>query len=235
MSFAPLTSSGSRLTGRIFASLLFLTLFAAHPASARPQSGDGSANPIPVLVSDFELYSVPPPPSSPQTQSVPKSQQTPKALPAPEDAELPSMQARRLVDFFAATLVDALKKNGYTVRRTRGQQLSKGALLRGVFAEPDEKNRIRRTLLGGTSANPKFFLYVGIFNLARPDQPLYQLAEEQPGGSQFGPVITLNNYIPLAKYELDKNPSDEDVRKVCAQIAASLTALLDANPDAFSQ
>ena len=82
---------------------------------------------------------------------------------------------------------------------------------------------------------PKFFLYVGIFNLARPDQPLYQLAAEQPGGSQFGPVITLNNYIPLAKYELDKNPTEEDVRKICAQIAASLTALLGANPNAFSQ
>jgi hypothetical protein len=103
-----------------------------------------------------------------------------------------------------------------------------------VFAEPDAENRIRRALLGGSSANPKFLLYVGIFNLARPDQPLYQLAPEQPSGTQFGPVITLNNYIPLAKYELDKNPTEEDVRKICAQIAASLTPLLAANPNAFS-
>lgn len=233
MPFAPLTSSGSRLAGRIFASLLFLTLFTAHPADARPQSGDGP--PVPVLVGDFELFSVPPPANSPQTQTAATSQQTPKAQPAPDDAELPSMQARRLMDFFAATLVDTLKKSGYSARRARSGTLPKGALLRGVFAEPDEKNRVRRTLLGGTSANPKFFLYVGIFNLARPDQPLYQLAEEQPGGSEFGPVITLNNYIPLAKYELYKGMSDEDVRKVCAQIAASLTALLAANPNAFSQ
>lgn len=139
------------------------------------------------------------------------------------------------MDFFATTLVETLNKNGYNARRARGQQLSKGALLRGVFAEPDEKNRIRRALLGGTSLNPKFLLYVGIFDLARPDQPLYQLAAGQPGGAQFGPVITLNNYIPLAKYELDKNPPDEDVRKICAQIAASLTALVTANPHAFSQ
>lgn len=233
MSFAPLPCSGSRLAGRIFVSLFFLTLFAVHPAEASPQSGDGP--PVPVLVGDFELFSVPPPPSSPQTQSIPKSQQTPKAQPAPDDAELPSIQARRLMDFFAATLVDTLRKNGYSARRARGATLPKGALLRGVFAEPDEKSRIRRTLLGGTSTNAKFFLYVGIFNLARPDQPLYQLAEEQPGGSEFGPVITLNNYIPLAKYELYKGMSDEDVRKVCGQITASLTALLAANPNAFSQ
>ena len=108
-------------------------------------------------------------------------------------------------------------------------------MIRGVFAETDAKNRIRRSLWGGTSNNSRFFLYVGIFNLARPDQPLYQLSTEQPASSQYGPIITLNTYIPMAKYELDKNPTEEDVSKICAQIAASLTALLAANPNAFSQ
>jgi hypothetical protein len=45
----------------------------------------------------------------------------------------------------------------------------------------------------------------------------------------------LNSYVPLAKYELDKNPTEEDIRKVCGQIAASLTALLTANPNAFAE
>jgi len=215
---------------------LLLALAAVQPAEATPQSGDSSATSVPVLVSDFELFSVPPPPNSPRAPAVAaQSQQTKKTSSAADEVELPSVQARRLMDFFAATLVDTLQKSGYTARRTRGTSLPQGALLRGVFAEPDEKNRIRRTLLGGTSINPKFFLYVGIFNLSRPDQPLYQLAAEQPGGSQFGPVITLNNYIPLAKYELDKNPTEEDVRKICSQIAASLTAVLTANPNAFAQ
>jgi hypothetical protein len=108
-------------------------------------------------------------------------------------------------------------------------------MMRGVFAETDAKNRIRRSLWGGNSTNSRFFLYVGIFNLGRPDQPLYETALEQPANSQYGPIITLNNYIPLAKYELDKNPTDEDVRKICAQIAASLTAVLAANWSAFAQ
>jgi hypothetical protein len=190
---------------------------------------------VSILVGDFELFSVPPPPNAPKPLPAPKNEQTAKTPPAPVEVELPSVQARRVMDFFAATMVETLQKSGYTAQRARDATLPKGALLRGVFAEPDEKNRIRRTLLGGTSANRKFFLYVGIFNLARPDQPLYQLAAEQPGGNQFGPVITLNNYIPLAKYELDKNPTDEDVRKICAQIAASLAELLAANPSAFAQ
>jgi hypothetical protein len=215
---------------------LLLALAAVQPAEARPQAADSSATSVPVLVGDFELFSVPPPPNSPRAPAAAaQSQQTKKTLPTSDEPELPSVQARRLMDFFAATVVETLQKSGYTARRARGATLPKGALLRGVFAEPDEKNRIRRTLLGGTSINPKFFLYVGIFNLSRPDQPLYQLAAEQPGGSQFGPVITLNNYIPLAKYELDKNPTEEDVRKICSQIAASLAALLAANLNAFSQ
>jgi hypothetical protein len=148
---------------------------------------------------------------------------------------LPSVQARRLTDFFAATLLQILQKKGYNAARAGGQNPSSGAMIRGVFAETDAKNRIRRSLWGGTSTNSRFFLYVGIFNLARPDQPLYQPASEQPASSQYGPIITLNTYIPLAKYELDKNTTEEDVRKICEQIAVSLTALLAANPDAFTQ
>jgi hypothetical protein len=212
-----------------------LALLAAQPAEARPQSAEFSGDSVPILISDFELVSVPPPPNYPKAQTAQQSQQTKKTPPTPDEPEIPSVRARRLMDFFATTLVETLQKGGYMARRARGGTSAKGALIRGVFAEPDEQNRIRRTLLGGTSVKSRFFLYVGIFNQSRPDQPLYQLAAEQPGGSQYGPVIMLNSYLPLAKYELDKNPTEEDVRKICAQIAASLTALLGANPNAFAQ
>lgn len=236
MLLLPLGPTKIRFAAGVFLGLFFLGIPATQSAAASPQSADSSPNSIPILISDFELFSVAPPANSPREPGAAVQSQQTKQKPATSDApELPSAQARRLMDFFAATLVETLRKSGYAARRGRGAALSKGALLRGVFAEPDEKNRIRRTLLGGTSVNPKFFLYVGIFNLARPDQPLYQLAAEQPGGSQVGPVITLNNYVPLAKYELDKNPTEEDVRKVCAQIAASLTTVLSANPNAFNQ
>jgi hypothetical protein len=223
------------LAGRMLLTLLISAMAGVTLLDARPQSADASTSPVPVLVSDFELFSVPPPTNSPAASLPPANQQRPRTPAASDSVEIPSIQARRLMDLFAGTLLDTLHKSGYNARRARGVAVQKGALLRGVFAEPDERNRIRRALLGGTSMNPKFFLYVGIFNLARPDQPLYQLAAEQPGGNQFGPVITLNNYIPLAKYELDKNPTDEDVRKICAQIATSLTAILAANRSAFSQ
>jgi uncharacterized protein DUF4410 len=235
MPFTPLPSGIIRFAGEMFLTLLTAVTVGAPVFDARQQSTDAPTSPVPILVSDFELFTVAPTSNATGSSAPSPNQQRPQAPPASEGAEIASAHARWLIDLFASTLVDTLHKSGYSARRGRGAALQKGALLRGVFAEPDEKNRIRRTLLGGTPVNPKFFLYVGIFNLARPDQPLYQLAAEQPGGSQFGPVITLNNYIPLAKYELDKNPTEEDIRKICAQIAASLTTILSANPNAFAQ
>ena len=96
-------------------------------------------------------------------------------------------------------------------------------------------NRVRRAVLGSASTNPQFVLYVGDFNLSRPDQPLYEPAPVQSPDNRFGPVITLNNYVPLAKYELSKNPTEEEVRRICSQIVANLTTLLDTNATAFSQ
>ncbi|HXH67740.1 MAG TPA: hypothetical protein VNI81_11110 [Candidatus Limnocylindrales bacterium] len=279
---------------RIFVFLVLTSAFGISPSFAQPQATESAVPSIPVLVSDFELFSLPaaatpatpsaapiatpsatpiattpttaiatPPatqiapspatpistpsaspiatpaatpiatPPGPQA-STPSKQKSPLPL-VSGDPNLPSVQARRLTDFFTATLLEILQKKGYNAMRASGQNPSSGAMIRGVFAETDAKNRIRRSLWGGNSTNSRFFLYVGIFNLGRPDQPLYEIALEQPANSQYGPIITLNNYIPLAKYELDKNPTDEDVRKICAQIAASLTALLAANWSAFAQ
>ena len=292
---------------RFFLLFVLTSAFGIFPSFAQPQVTESPVTSIPILVTDFELFSVVPrattpagpvaapsttpiatpsaapvattpataiatpsatpiatapttpiatPPATPisavppapiATGSVTPTD-TPPATPAAAasrqksplplvngDADLPSLQARRLTDFFSETLLQILQKKGYNAARASGQNPSKGAIIRGVFAETDAKNRIRRSVWGAASSNTRFFLYVGIFNLARPDQPLYQPASEQPTNSQYGPVITLNTYIPLAKYELDKNPTEEDVRKVCAEIAASLTALLAANPSAFTQ
>jgi Domain of unknown function (DUF4410) len=275
MLFSPARHGKFSWAIRIFLLFVLSSAFGVFRGIAQPQATESPLTAIPILVSDFELFSVAgsvtppatPPATSPATPpgttrvtpiatpsatpiaSVPAtaivtppvtpaaapSRQKPPLPPVDGDSDSPSLQARRLTDFFTATLVQTLQKKGYNARTASGQTPPSGAIVRGVFTEPDGKNRVRRALLGAPSGNTKFFLYVGIFNLGRPDQPLYQLASDQPGGDPYGPVITLSNYIPLAKYELDKNPTEEDVRKICAQIAASLTALLGANPSAFSQ
>jgi hypothetical protein len=200
------------------------------PIATPPAIPITTASPLPIATASATPTDTPP-----AAQAAAPTRQKPPLPLDNGDTDLPSVQARRLMDLFSETLLQILQKKGYNAARASEQIPARGAIIRGVFAETDAKNRIRRSLWGGTSGNTRFFLYAGIFNLGRPDQPLYQLAAEQPGGGQFGPVITLNNYVPLAKYELDKNPTEEDVRKICAQIAASLTALLAANPNAFAQ
>jgi len=77
-------------------------------------------------------------------------------------------------------------------------------------------------------------LYVGVYNLARPDQPLYRVMAMETCDAHYGPVISLNNYIPMDEYEVSKTPTEDEVRKICAHVAANLKALLSVNPAAFS-
>jgi Domain of unknown function (DUF4410) len=220
------------------------------PSSRTPaplQSSDSAANSVPVLVSDFELFAsaVAPPSKSPagQAKRPAATSSGTKDTPPPvlEDTDSPSVQARQLMDLFSITLVQSLQKGGYKAARQPSSSAGgtpgsgNGVLLRGVFAEPDALNRIRRAMLGGGAPGGKFLLYVGTFNMSRPDQPLYQLAPLQSPDSRYGPVITPNSYIPLVKYEIPKNPTADDVRKVCEDIVRNLTVLLNANPSAFVQ
>jgi len=203
-------------------------------SQAQSKPPDSPAFKVPVLVSDFELNS--PPPIRMRNQRPPAPAEKPKPGPplVYQETDQPFDQARRLVDFFAMTLVRTLEKKGFRAIHSSGRNVPAGALIRGVFAESDPQNRIRRAILGAGSPGARFLLYVGVFNLARQEQPLYQLADNQPASNEYGPIITPNNYVPMAKYELDKNPTEEDVQKICDQIAASLVTLLEANPNAFS-
>ena len=275
----------------LFAGLVAFCNLPRSDAQTKPP--DSTPSSVPVVVSDFEMHSVPARPKPPVGAPPAPEKAKPEVPLVYGDADVPSAQARRLMDYFAMTLVQTLDKKGFQAARASGANPATGALIRGVFAEPDAMNRIRRALLGGGAPNTRFLLYVGIFNLARQEQPLYQPATNQtsergdeptfavnncisqatsqvsknfteenaekicrqvylasfnqarqgqapnqpaPGqtpDTAYGPVITLNNYVPMAKYEVDKNPTEEDVQKICNQIAASLLALLEKNEHAF--
>jgi Domain of unknown function (DUF4410) len=196
------------------------------------QSSPTDAQKIPIYVSDFELFAAAT--SDPNLKNAAASAKRPDN-PIFSDADPATVQARRLMDSFAITLVEMFQKNGYTASRLTGSLPTSGVLLRGVFTEPDDKNRIRRAILGAGSTTPTFMLYVGTFNLGHEDQPLYQLAPVQSPDSRFGPVISLNAYIPLVKYDLDKDPSLDDLHRICDQIVGGLTKLLTQNPNAISK
>jgi len=166
------------------------------------------------------------PPSSPRP-----SGESPHVL---QDADSSSKQAERLKAFFDDALVQTLRKNGFNATPLGSSHPEKGVLLKGVFAEVDSQNHSCLAILGGTAPAPKFLLYVGAYNLARPDQPLYRVMTMENCDAQYGPLISLNNYIPMEKYEVSKSPTEDEARKVCAQVVANLRALLSVNSAAFS-
>jgi len=177
--------------------------------------------------------------NSTPTGSSSKTSRPPASL-RPADSQTDdtaSERANALVTAMSENLLRTLGRAGYTVRRVRaGEALPQAGLrIRGVFAEADEQNRIRRLLVGGDSPTPKMLLYVGVDDLARPEQPLYELAKPLINDGTHGPVIVVTSYSPVARFEMDKNPSDEDIKKVVTDIVADLGALLHANHTLVSQ
>jgi hypothetical protein len=209
-----------RISGkRVITSALVLLLL---PRTGLRIASAGQSDPPPrdiaVCVEDFEL-------------PVALAATTDPANPAYRDNRLEDLQlrSRQLQDYFAEAIAETLRKQGYSCSPNQAVPRN-GVLLQGVFAEPDQKNRIRRALLGSGSRGAKFTLYVGAFEQKSKSQPLYVEAPVQEPDPNYGPVITLNAYIPMAKYEIKKDPAEEDVRKICAQIAADVTALLQRIP-----
>ena len=238
---------------RLFSSLLVLAGIApallsgsgrrASSPAFRPSGADFNAKSVRVYVSAFDINAAPaaakepdrvPPPPAPQRSqdSARPSTESPRVAP---DAEANSKQAARLQVFFGDALLQALRKSGFTAAPQPGTRPEKGVQLKGVFVEVDSQNHNCLAIVGGTAPPPKFLLYVGAFNLARPDQPLYKVMTMETCDAHFGPLISLNNYIPMEKYEVSKSPSEDEMRKICGQIVANLTALLGANPAAFAQ
>jgi hypothetical protein len=167
---------------------------------------------------------------------------SPSAEPAPAAAldakkeQGPAEQASRLVDFVSSTLVKELQNAGYTARRMRPGEArpEEGIRIRGVFAEPDEENRLRRAVIGNGPGVGKMVLFVGISNLAKPDQALYAMADPN-GGDKAGPVITLSAYAPVAKFEMPKDVTEKALKDTASSIVSDLTALLNANAAAVTQ
>jgi uncharacterized protein DUF4410 len=199
-------------------------------APAQPQIANAPADKSKVVyVSDFELDVL--------DGKDEKKAPAPAASSDSKKEEDPAEQASKLVDLMSSTLVKELEKAGYTVHRMRpGEAMpAEGVAIRGVFAEPDEQNRLRRAVIGSSSGAGKMELFVGVSNLARPEQPLYAVADPKSNESKQGAVITVSAYTPVAKFELEKNPPDKAVKDTASTIVADLTILLNTNIAAVTQ
>jgi Domain of unknown function (DUF4410) len=133
----------------------------------------------------------------------------------------PECQAKKIVDLMANSIVSDLQKAGYKAERLLPgvEKPAMGAWVHGVFTEVDEGNSRRRAIIGFGSGEAKMDLYVTLTDLAAPDKPLYEAANNENSGKKIGAVITMNPYVAAAKFVMEKQAPEKTVKKTASDIA----------------
>ncbi len=137
----------------------------------------------------------------------------------------PVEQARRLVDLLARSLVADLTEAAIPAQRVvPGAPLpADGWLLHGVFVEVDEGNRLRRAVIGFGSGGTEMQVMVGVDDLARtPRAPFIIFGTVTDPSKLPGAVVALNPYMAAAKFVLEKNATDRDVKHTSKEIVNEL-------------
>lgn len=210
----------------------FIFSGAVAETTALPAQLTSSDKPT-VYVSDFDLDVLPVDAARNPSTATP----SPVSADARKQSDEARKQAARIVDLMATNLVQALQKAGYTaVRLHSGDgRPDHGMRIRGLFAEADKENHWRRAVIRGASDSGKIQALVSVADLDKPEQALYEIANLPGNSNKPGAVITLSPYVPLEKFDFDKDAPDDAFQKTAAHIVNDVTALLRANPTAASQ
>jgi hypothetical protein len=147
----------------------------------------------------------------------------------------PAAKLERLSDLLAESLVEDLHKKHLPAQRlfagADATRPSTGWLVSGAFLEVVEGNRLQKAVVGFGAGDSDAHLYVGVTDLARPpgeqdllDFDVNSQGNKAPGGA-VAAVITHTPYGMAAKYALDRNASEHDIKRAAQRIADSLEKL----------
>ena len=106
----------------------------------------------------------------------------------------PEQQAQHIVNLMSDSLVSNFQKAGYIAQRTAkgSESIGPGYVVKGVFTEVDEGNRVRRAVIGFGAGEVKMQLYVNVADTATPKQNMYSISQEDTSNKRPGAVITMN-------------------------------------------
>jgi predicted RNA-binding protein with PIN domain len=147
-----------------------------------------------------------------------------KRLPHPMADSNPEEQAKKIVDAMSQSLVDDLNDRGFIARRLPGSPAAlprKGWLVQGVFTEVDEGNRIKRAVIGFGRGATRMEVQVAVSDLSsqNPKNPFIVFGTVKKPKKMPGAAVTLNPYVAAAKFVMEKNATEKDIRKTAEQIA----------------
>lgn len=225
--------SVTHLKAGLIAAILSPLLLACSNAKIAGRQDIGTlpaSKPSIVYVADFEL-------DAESIQSEPGLLQRPHLLGrGPLGALLPgrlgasddpALRARELVDLMATSLVKDLGDAGVKARRLEpGESVpSAGWLVRGLFTQVDEGNRLRRAVIGFGEGQTELQLSLAVDDLAQGQpQPFYQLTTDANSGNLPGAAVTLNPIAMGARFVLTRKDLERDVSATAGTIASDLAA-----------
>ena len=188
-------------------------------------SVDPSAPSPTVYVADFELDAA----NVKSETLLPHLLPRPRLLPeGPLGARHdPQAEARHLVDLMARSLVDDLAKAGFAaVRLPPGAPVpATGWLVRGVFLQVDEGNRLRRAVIGFGAGHTDLQVAAMTDDLSKGVlPPLYDADAEARSGHLPGAAVTLNPIVAGVRFALAGNDLDRNARECAAKIAQAVAA-----------
>jgi uncharacterized protein DUF4410 len=150
-------------------------------------------------------------------------QRLPRLLPR----DNPSESAHAIVETMAESVVQHLVAKGLTAQRLRsiaGKLPSEGWLVQGIFTEVGEGNRLKRAGIGFGSGATSMDLQVGISDLASSDsRAAFVVFGTVKDPSRIpGAAVTRNPYVAAAKFVLQKNATERDIKRTAEQIAEEI-------------
>jgi hypothetical protein len=148
-----------------------------------------------------------------------------RVLPRLSQRDDPAQKAAKLVEVMSASLKEKFAAKGVEARRlvTGASLPGDGWLIRGVFTEIDEGSRIKRATIGFGSGATSMEVYVTVSDLTKnADAPFLVFGTEKDPGKMPGAVVTMNPYVAAAKFVMEKNASEKDVKKTAAQIVEEI-------------
>lgn len=132
---------------------------------------------------------------------------------------------REIVNLMADSIVSDLRNLCYGSRRLApGEPLPEnGMLVRGLFANVDEGNRLRRAVIGFGAGHTDLQVIVSVSTLDKGTaEPFYNVNIGAQRGKMPGAVITLNPYVAAAKFALAGRDMKKGITKTASKIASAV-------------
>jgi hypothetical protein len=146
----------------------------------------------------------------------------------------PAEELHALSDLLANSLVADLHRKNLSAQRLAADapRPTHGWLVHGAFLEVASGNRLQKAVIGFGAGNSDAQLYVGITDLGAPvgkqdmlDFNVDSAGNKAPGGG-LATIITHTPYGMAAKFVLERNASEKDIKRASQTLADKIEKLV---------